>query len=58
MIEAITATCRQKLSQGRLERFGMVEDVGVDLRQDVSTSYRRISSAMKPFIVSPVGNNN
>ncbi len=58
-IESITATCRQKLSQGRLERFEVVTaDKSAHLTREVSILCSCVSGAIEQFIVSPVENNS
>ncbi|KAF8273553.1 hypothetical protein EI94DRAFT_1715265 [Lactarius quietus] len=50
-IEALTATCRQRLSQGRLEGFtGLTVLMSVHLRREVSLLYSRISNAIEQFM--------
>ncbi|KAI9451522.1 hypothetical protein BJY52DRAFT_1215022 [Lactarius psammicola] len=52
-IETITATCRHKLSQGRLERIAVgmgIKYVRAHLEREVSISYSRISDALKQFM--------
>ena len=58
-IEAITATCRQRFSQGRLERLeDRIWNVRAHFMDEVSDLYSDISEAIKHFMVSRVGNNN
>ncbi|KAH9051182.1 hypothetical protein EDB83DRAFT_2676554 [Lactarius deliciosus] len=50
-IETITATCRQDLSQGRLERFAIgTEGAEEHLKWKVSNAYLRISNTIKQFM--------